>query len=458
VRQATVPHPDGPATFVRWRILALLASASFAGYLLRTNMSVAGEALMADLGLSKIQLGMVLAAFVWGYAIFQFPGGVFGERIGARRALTVMAVSWGLLNALVGLVPEPSALSPAGVLGMLIVLRFLMGVAQAPIFPVTCGGTVCYWFPVSGWAFPNGLGNLGFTLGAAAAGPLIAWLMESTGWRQSFVLTAPIAFLLAGAWWWYARDTPAEHPKVSRAELELIDADRPASHQAARGETAWRVVLRDRQVLLLTASYFCQNYVFYFFFNYLFVYLVEGRGFRILESGFLSAAPWITGGVGAVIGGFFCDRLARRIGPRRGYAPIPIIGLLVAAGLILAAGMARNPYVAVVLLSLCLGFQQLTDAPYWGATIAVSGRHASAACGVLNTGGNTVGGVGALLVPVTVEALGWIPAMATASAFAILGALLWLWIRCDRPLEDETSHFPATSSSASVPPSSSSRT
>jgi ACS family glucarate transporter-like MFS transporter len=418
-------------------VLGLVVVASFVSYLLRTNMSVAGEVLMGDLGLSKIRLGMVLAAFAWGYAIFQFPGGVLGERIGARRALTFMAVSWGLLNALVGLVPGPSVLSPTLLLGLLVVLRFLMGAAQAPIFPVTCGGTVCYWFPVSGWAFPNGLGNFGMTLGSAAAGPLIVWLMESTGWRQSFVLTAPIAFLLAGAWWWYARDTPAEHPKVNRGELDLINANRPPSHRVAHGETAWRVVLRDRQVLLLTASYFCQNYVFYFFFNWLFVYLVEGRGFRILESGFLGAAPWITGGVGAVIGGFFADRLARRIGPRRGYAALPVVGLVLAAALILAAGTARNPYVAVVLLSLCLGFQQLTDAPYWGATIAVSGRHASAACGVLNTGGNTVGGVVALLVPVTVEALGWVPAMATASAFAILGALLWLWIRCDRPLATE---------------------
>src|SRR4030095_4380028 len=127
-------------------------------------MSVAGEALMPDLGLSKLQLGMVLAAFAWGYAIFQFPGGVFGELIAARRALRVvqfggrrclamMVVAWGLLNALVGLLPGPSVLAPSVLLALLVVLRFLMGAAQAPLYPVTGGGTICYWFPVSGWAF-----------------------------------------------------------------------------------------------------------------------------------------------------------------------------------------------------------------------------------------------------------------------------------------------------------------
>ncbi len=76
---------------VRWVILALLFMASFVAYVLRTNMSIAGENIMDDLGLSKIQLGMVFSAFAWGYAIFQFPGGVFGDRVGSRRALSFIS-------------------------------------------------------------------------------------------------------------------------------------------------------------------------------------------------------------------------------------------------------------------------------------------------------------------------------------------------------------------------------
>jgi ACS family glucarate transporter-like MFS transporter len=166
----------------------------------------------------------------------------------------------------------------------------------------------------------------------------------------------------------------------------------------------------------------------------LFIYLVDSRKFQILEGGYFAAAPWIAGAVGATLGGLACDRLCRRIGARWGCRLPSIVGLLLAGGLILAAATARDAYLAVVFLSLCLGGQQLTEGAYWAATISVAGRHASAACGVLNTGGNVVGGIGALLVPVTVEAFGWVAALATASLFAFVGAALWFWIRADCPL------------------------
>jgi ACS family glucarate transporter-like MFS transporter len=419
---------------VRWRILALLFCASFVAYVLRTNMSIAGKGLMVDLGLSQIQLGLVLAAFAWGYAIFQFPGGLFGDRIGARRALTLIAVLWGILNLLIALVPKGSLAPPTVILASLMGLRFLMGAAQAPLYPVTGGGTTCNWFPVGGWALPSGLQNAGLTLGSAAAGPLIAWLTERAGWRQSFVLTAPLAFVVAGVWWWYARDSPADHPGVSRSELELIDVGRPSHGVTGAERGIWKLVLKDRDILLITASYFFNNYVFYFFFNWLFIYLVDNRKFKILEGGFVAALPWVTGAITAVLGGLVCDRLSRRFGIRWGCRVPAIAGMVLAAGLIVAASMAREPYVAVILLSLCLGCQQFTDAAYWAATISVSGRHASTACGVLNTGGNVVGGVGAVLVPITVKALGWGAALATGSLFALVAAVLWLWIRSDKPL------------------------
>ena len=419
-------------TGVRWRILALIFAASFVAYLLRTNMSVAGERMMTDLGLTRIQLGAVLAAFAWGYAAGQFPAGVWGGRVGARRALAFAALGWGVLNLLVGLVPGRGSVSAAGIVVLLIALRGLMGLAQAPLYPVTGGAMTCDWFPVAGWALPNSLGNAGLTLGAAATGPLIAWLMTSFGWRQSFVLTAPLALLLAAAWWQYTRDTPAQHRGVGAEELGLIERDRPPSFREPPARGVVRRILRDPQILLLTASYFCSNYVFYFFFNWLFIYLIENRGFQALEGGYYAAIPWIAGAVGAVLGGAACDRLSRTLGKRRSHRLVAIAGLLAAGALLIGAGFAGSPAAAVVCLSLCLAFQQMTDAVYWSAGIALSGRHAAAATGVMNTGGNAVGGFVALLVPLTVRAAGWPAALATGAAFAALGAALWIGIRPDR--------------------------
>ena len=431
---ATAADSDHKRTNVRWVILALLFMASFVAYVLRTNMSIAGESIMADLGLSKIQLGVVLSAFAWGYAIFQFPGGIFGDIVGCRRALTIIAVLWGILTLVTGLVPGTTLASTAFILTTLVGLRFLVGVVQAPLFPVACGGTIGNWFPVSGWAFPNGLTSTGLTLGAAATAPLIAWLMQTLGWRLSFIVTAPLAFLIAGVWWWYARDNPADHPRVSKKELDLINSNRPSPEPDIEDKTAWKSVLKNRDILLLTASYFCMNYVFYIFFNWFFIYLVDVREFGIMKGGYFAAAPWIVGAVAASVGGLWCDRLCKRIGPRWGCRIPGIVGLSLVAGLLFLGATAENPHLAVVFLSLSFGCTQLTEGAYWAAAISVSGKHASAATGVMNTGGNVVGGIGALLVPITAEAFGWVPALATGSVFAMIGAGLWLFVRAEKPM------------------------
>ena len=77
------------STKVRWVVLALLFIVSFVAYLLRMNISVAAKFMMPELGISEIQMGWVFGAFVWGYALFQIPGGVFGEILGPRRGLSV---------------------------------------------------------------------------------------------------------------------------------------------------------------------------------------------------------------------------------------------------------------------------------------------------------------------------------------------------------------------------------
>ena len=426
---------NGRTSHIRWNVLALITVVSFIAYVLRTNMSVAGERMIGDLGLSQVQLGIVLAAFAWGYAIFQFPGGLLGERLGGRRAMTLLIVSWGVLNMMIGLVPGAKAASPLILITLLGLLRFLMGVAQAPLYPVTSGETMARWFPVSAWALPNALANAGLTLGAAATGPLIAQLTETLGWRASFVVTGPVAFPLAALWWWYVRDSPAEHRSVAPSELRLIDEGRAAFEQGEKEKGAWTLLFRSRDLALLTASYFCANYVFYFFFNWLFIYLVDVRKFAALKGGTFAAIPWVIGMLGAISGGIVCDWLSKRYGITWGCRLVSIVGLGLAGVFILAAATATSPYVAVAYLSLCLAGQQFTDSAAWNAAMRLGGRRAAAACGVMNTAGNVVGGIGALLVPVIARDFGWPAALISGAAFAVVGAVLWFWIRLDRPLD-----------------------
>jgi ACS family glucarate transporter-like MFS transporter len=319
------------------------------------------------------------------------------------------------------------------VVASLVALRFLVGVAHAPIFPVT-GGTTADWFPIGRWGLPLGLGSTALTLGAAATAPLVVWLVESYGWRESFFLTAPAAFLLAGAWWWYVRDYPRDHPKVSPRELALIDADRPPPQSHAERKGAWKKVLKNRDILLLTASYFCMNYVFYLFFNWFFFYLTDVKGFSAQEAGLLTAALWVVGAVGATLGGFGCDRFISRFGLRRGPQILSITGLILSGVFLVLGATSSGIYLTVTLLCLSFGFTQITEAAYWATMISVAGRDASEAGGVLNTGGNVVGFVGGMLVPLTAKYFGWVAAVSFGSVFALIAALLWLFIRGDRPM------------------------
>lgn len=140
------------------------------------------------------------------------------------------------------------------------------------------------------------------------------------------------------------------------------------------------------------------------------------------------------GAVGATLGGFLCDRFAKKLGPRWGYRVLPIPSLIVAAIFLLTGALTTNPYLSVGFLSLSFGCTQLTEGSYWAAIASVSGRHACVAGGLLNTGGNAVGGVGALLVPITAGFFGWVVAISTGCIFSLVAAVLWFLIRADVPM------------------------
>jgi ACS family glucarate transporter-like MFS transporter len=252
-------------------------------------------------------------------------------------------------------------------------------------------------------------------------------LIIKFGWRESFYVLAPLG-LLVGAWWyWYGRDTPAEHRAISRDEIALIARDRAVPGANSTTPGAWRKVLLQRDVLLLAASYFCMNYVFYMFAQWLFIYLVEARGFSLLESGWLYALPFATGAVLAAAGGLTCDALCRRIGARWGCRVPAMSGLILVAVFLLVGVNVMNPYVAVGVLSLCFGFTQFTEGAFWSASTYAAGPHTSTATGVMNTGGNAAGFL-APAVGMMIDQLGWLATLASGSAFALAGAVLWLFI------------------------------
>ncbi len=426
-------------SIIRWKILVILALASFISYVLRTNLSFAAPEMMKDLGLDEVQWGWVLAAFTAGYALFQFPGGILGDRFGPRRVLTAIAVLWAVLTVVTSLVPGPEAASTGLIIAVLFLVRFLVGAVHAPIFPVM-NASIVRWFPVGGWALPSGLSSTGLTLGGAAAAIVLPLMIIQLGWRVTFLCVAPLGILTAVLWWWYSRDEPSSHPAINEAEIDLIRKGReikaiPGEAPVEASGSDWLRVLKNRDVLFLMLSYSSMNFVFYIVFNWFFYYLVEVRQFSATDAGFVASAQWIAGAAGAALGGWLCDRMCKGLGLRWGCRWPVIIGMTVSAILLLVGALHPHAYVAVSAMVLLFFFNQLNEGPYWATSIAVGGRHAGAAGGVMNTGANVMGIINALLVPFFAHAFGWTFAIASGAIFAMMGVAFMLLVRADKAID-----------------------
>jgi ACS family glucarate transporter-like MFS transporter len=166
-------------------------------------------------------------------------------------------------------------------------------------------------------------------------------------------------------WWWYARDRPEEHQAVNDEEIKLIQAGREEQLKAESHAIGLSQLLKNRDVFWLTFSYFCMQYTFYVVLSWFFYFLVEIRGFSMSDAGWLTSAQWIAGAVGATVGGWYCDKLCRRIGLRWGCRLPLVIGGVASALCLLGGIFIPSQSVAVFLLIACLFFNQVEEAPYW---------------------------------------------------------------------------------------------
>ena len=416
---------------VRWIIFGYMFAFAFIVYLQRTSFSVAAVQMMPEFGITQVELGWLFTAYLITYTVFQLPGGIFGEWLGSRKALVVTGlVGFG---AAIATPLVPLLLAGSAMLLALLIARVVLGLAHAPLFPVSTG-VFESWFPVGHWGLPNGLQTSGLQFGSAAASPLIAVLMQTYGWKNALLWTSLPALALVALWSWYGRNSPAEHPRVSDAERAELHANFTGHAAAGINRRDLLRVLGNRDILLLAVSYTIMNYVFYLLSTWCFLYLVQERHLSVLESGWLASLPFIAAGVGAGIGGKLSDGLATRYGLCIGYRAVPVVSLPL-AGLLLFAGVeSTNPYLAVGALSLAFAAIEITEAAYSAATTAVAREHTMAAWGVVGTGGNLGGVIGTPLVAVLSAHHAWTAAFLTGTASAIISGVLWLWIDGGRPL------------------------
>lgn len=421
------------ATSVRRWILLGLSSISLVSYLERSNISVAAELMIPALGITKVQMGQIFSSFLIGYAVFQIPGGFLGDRYGPRRTLAISSLIWGVATILTALLTAFFSPGTALLLTTLWLVRFCLGIGEATTFPVG-NRMVRNWTPPSERAFGTSVMMLGTCTASAISPPLVSFLMTRYGWRASFYLTALPAFVIAFFWLRFATDTPATHPGVNATELALISAAGTARATSASGRAPLLRLLQQRSVYLLIISYVSEGYLLFIFVFWLYIYLVEKRGFSMIRGGWLAALPWLTATALTPLGGKASDLLAARYGRLHGARIMVMIGYGGSGLLLLLAAYATSSSLSVVSLCLSIALLMSAESSFWASAAHLGGEHVGILSGVMNTAGVIGGILSTSLVPVLVEHFGWLTAFASGTLMGLFSVLVWVAIREPRPV------------------------
>ena len=384
-------------------------------------IATAAPAIRRDLGLDAEQMGFVFSAFTFSYALFEIPSGYFADRFGPRLALTRIVAWWSVMTAMTGL---------AGGFASLLLMRFLFGIGEAGAFPSTAR-VYARWLPERerGWAF--GLAIATGAVGGAATMKLVVWLLGITSWRVAFALFGAVGFGWAVVWWTFFTDDPKAHPKMTDEELRVIG---DSSIERAHG-VPWRLVFRNRSLLMLCLMYVGAIYGWYFYLTWLPTYLKEARGFDLARAGTLSSLPLLGIAVGVWGGGVASDRLAARHGS--GARRIPgIVGFPLAAIATLGAATTTNAEGAARFLTAAAGLGAMGVAPAWAVCLEIGGEHAGVISGAMNMFGNLGGTLCPLVVGYSVQRFrSWPLALGSVATLYVAAALLWVFVDPRRKID-----------------------
>jgi ACS family glucarate transporter-like MFS transporter len=341
------------------------------------------------------------------------PGGMVADRWGARRVLELASWWWVVATALQVLVGRTAlGIDARSALVTLLLLRFALGVGEAPTFPAAARG-VSRWISPQSQGRANGLVIASIAVGSAIAPPLLSWVMVRWGWRTALVVSAVPALATAIAW------------RIAREPIPSAAVLRPeAAGQVGEPRSLWTA-----SFVLLTISYTLQGYVGYIFVFWFYLYLVQERHFGFLSGAFLSSMPWLLSVVSIPLGGWLSDRIAASRGFAVGRRAVPLVGLSLAGVFLSLGARTTNGYVAAVYLALSTALVLSVEGPFWATMMEIAGERSGVGGGIMNTGSNVGGLVSPALTPVLAEVIGWENALHVAAVLSVVAALLWLGIR-----------------------------
>lgn len=425
---------------VRYFLAFWLFVLSGVAFLDRTNISIAGLQISNEYGLGNQRLGWVFSAFLIGYAGFQLPAGWLAARFGPRRVLTFGVMSWGVATALTALLPSNIPF----VVVLLIGIRFILGAGESVIYPAA-NQFVARWVPMQERGFINGLIFAGVGAGSGLTPPMLTWLITHHGWRAAFWFSALIGFAVGTVWWLLARDTPEEQPGLDPRELKEIRdglsfgtiSSPAAENPSGEARISWRAIFHRRDLPALMVGYFAFGYVAWIYFSWFFLYMAQVRGFDLKSSAQYAMLPFLSMTVCCLAGGVLSDRLTGKYGLRLGRCGLAAVALIFTAIFLVLGSQVHSPQLAGVILACGAGALYLSQSSFWSVSVDIAGRSSGVFSSMVNMGGQIGGAITASLTPWIAQRYGWTTSFSVSAILAIIGAICWMTVHPEHPLDDE---------------------
>jgi len=405
-------------------VLALIVAAYMITYMDRVNIASAVPVIQKDMGFSMITIGWIFASFRWGYAFFQIPGGWLGDRIGGRRALALVVVWWSVFTSLTAFAWNATSMG---------VFRFFFGVGEAGAFPIATR-SLSRWMLPTERGFAQGITHAASRLGAALTPALVVMMMIRFGWRAPFFFFGLIGLGWAAVWYWYYRDTPAQHSRINAAERQLIE-DSLGVRAAGVRAVPWRQILRSPSLWTLSLMYFCYGYSIDVYLDWFPKYLNEHRGFNLTQMGIYASLPLLAGAAGDLLGGTMSDRYAKRFGNLKvARRVVALAGFVLAAVFILPATFTHSSTASVLYSCVAVFGLEVTVGVSWAIPLDIAGDYAGSVASVMNTFGNLGSAVSPVLLAYLVGLYGWNMPFLVCAVLCAGGALLSLGINADKKI------------------------
>ena len=398
----------------------LIFTAVIINYIDRVAFSVAAKPIVAEFGFSPIQMGYLFSGFLWTYVVCLIPLGVLVERVGAKRMVGSGIAIW-----------SAATMATAAMGGFVSILgaRLVMGASEATTYPA-CGRVIREWFPQRERGLVTTLFNGGSTAGPAIGALIAAALVSNFGWQTMFIVLGLLGFVWLSAWQiWYG--VPEAVSWLPDAEKAMIIAERNGTDAGALADapapSSVGYLLSQRSVWGLVITQACLVYTAYLFLTWLPSYLQSARDLSTMNTGYLTAIPYlIATALGLAIARFsdrFLSSAAVQAGQRR--RVIAILGLLSRA-LLLGPRASGGLQLMIILTLVLTGANTASGLNFTLASdLLRNPRDVSRVVAITALGGNSFGLIAPIITGYVVAGTGgydW--AFRVAAALLVVGAVV----------------------------------